>query len=49
MHLNFHSVITGIRQVMANKAKWDQIVALKIAYVPNKEIVKRLIVFRKTL
>ena len=27
---------------MANKAKWDQIVDLKTACVPNKEVVKRL-------
>ena len=29
MHLNFHSVLSGIRQVMASKSKWDQIVAIK--------------------
>ena len=28
-HINFHSIISIIRQVMANKAKSDQIVALK--------------------
>ena len=34
---------------MANKAKWNQFVALKTACVPNKEIVKRLNVGRKTV
>ena len=34
---------------MANKAKWDQIVALKTACVPNIEIGKRLKVGRKTV
>ena len=32
---------------MANKAKWDQIVALKTACVPIKDIVQRLNVGRK--
>ena len=39
--LSFQSVSSSMRQVMANKAKWDQIVAVKTACVPNKEIVKR--------
>ena len=44
VQLNFHLVLPGIRQVMVNKKKWDQIDTLKTACVPIKENFKRLIV-----
>ena len=44
-----HLVLSGIRQVMANKAKLDKIVALMIACVTNKDIVERLNTGKKTV
>ena len=43
------NVQLNFRSVMANKAKWDQAVALKAACMTNKEAVKRLNGGRKTV
>ena len=49
VHWDFHLILVCIRQVMASNAKCDQIVAFKTAGVTNKEIVKYLNVYHKTV
>ena len=49
VHLDFNAFILGIRQVMADKVKRDQIVALKTADVSNNDTVKQHKVCRKTV
>ena len=48
-HLNFHSIISSNRQVMMNKAKREQSVALKTDDVTKSENVKQLKVCRKSV
>ena len=49
VHQHFLLFLPGIRQVLANKTKRDQTIALKAAGVSKKKIVKQLKVCRKTV